>query len=137
VTDRPQPIFSLQKLVLLQHTDATQVIFFPAQLEWAVETFEKFLLSRGTGTNHLMTSPYRLPVVHVESEYLNPIALGEEVTIHLHPLRLGRSSVSSQYTVVNNSSQEIVGSVKLVFVCLDKAAQKSTPLPEWLRELLT
>ncbi len=126
-----------RRKVRLQDTDATGVLYFPEQLKMALEVFEDFLSHHEISWRHLIDSPYLLPVVHAEADYLAPVMVGDELEIYLTVQAVGTKSVTLSYRLVDPKRQLDVGTAKIIHVAVDKETRTSVPLPDFLRTILT
>lgn len=122
--------------VRLQDTDATGVLYFSQQLKLSLEAFEQLLKEGGFSLRALLTSPYLLPIVHVESDYKKPLRVDDEIEIRLHVEKIGTSSFTIQYQIWDIKEMHEAGSAKIVHVVMLKETGKSTPIPEALLTLL-
>jgi YbgC/YbaW family acyl-CoA thioester hydrolase len=123
--------------VRLKDTDATGVLYFAEQFKFALVTFEEFLKVRGFAWKDLMASPYFLPVVHAQSDYLAPLMVGDPLEITLTVGELGTSSIPLNYTFRNPEKNCEVGRAKIIHVLVDKQTRASVPIPDFLREILS
>lgn len=123
--------------IRMHDTDAAGVIFFTSQLRIAHETFEVFLDSAGLGLGPLMSrADYRIPIVHVESDYRAPVRLGDDLTVEMTLDRAGQTSFSLRFRLLNTAGAE-VGTVRTVQVAVDAGTWQKRPLPGELRNALT
>lgn len=130
--------FIYRRKVRLQDTDATGVLFFPEQLKMALETFEDFLIHHQMPLRKLIEdSPFLLPVVHAEADYLAPVMVGDELDIHLTVDAVGTKSVTIAYRFVDIKRQIDVGTAKIVHVAVDKLTRQSVEVPDILRAVLS
>ena len=51
-------MFTYRLKIRLYHTDATEVLFFGHQFQFAMETLEEFLTHKGFSLKSLLASPY-------------------------------------------------------------------------------
>lgn len=128
--------FVHRRKVRLQDTDATGVLYFPEQLKMALETFEDFLSHHQMPLRELIDSPYLLPVVHAEADYLAPVMVGDELDIHLTIEAVGTKSVTLAYRFFDIKRRIDVGTAKIIHVTVDKQTRQSVPIPDILRAFL-
>jgi len=129
--------FTHRRKVRLQDTDATGVLYFPEQLKMALEAFEDFLIHHQLPLRKLIEdSPYLLPVVHAEADYLAPVMVGDELDIHLTVEAVGTKSVTLIYRFVDTKRKIDVGTAKIIHVAVDKQTRQSVPIPDILRVVL-
>lgn len=128
--------FVHRRKVRLQDTDATGVLYFSEQLKMALETFEDFLSHHQMPLRELIDSPYLLPVVHAEADYLAPVMVGDELDIHLIVEAVGTKSVTLAYRFFDIKRKIDVGTAKIIHVSVDKQTRQSAPIPNILKNLL-
>ncbi len=128
--------FTNRRTVRLQDTDATGVLYFPEQLNMALETFEDFLSHHQMPLRKLIDSPYLLPVVHAQADYLAPVMVGDELEIHLTVETVGTKSVTFAYRFVDIKRKIDVGTAKIIHVAVEKQSRQSVPIPDILRAFL-
>ena len=126
-------MFQTSTQIRFAHVDAAAIVFYPRYFEMlnaAVEDwfaamghdFRKLHIDRGIGT----------PTVKLETEFLSPSELGDELSIEIDPRRVGRSSCTFTYLFTGDGRDRLRGQATIV--CMDLAAQISAPWPEELRE---
>lgn len=126
-------MFEYRTQVRMRNTDATGRLFFSEQFNLALEAFEEFLVSINNDVDGLLDQ-MELPIVHAEADYKKSLQLRDSLKIILGITRLGNTSFSVSYFLFNLRTQEKVGSVIIVHVCVDSITKKSIPLPLKLRE---
>lgn len=126
-------MFTQSKTILLQATDATGTIYFPFFLIYAQQALEEAMLSLGHTLPSFFAQGLGLPIVHVEADYHMRVTLGETLQLHFSIENIGNSSFSTR-TLLYNHENILVGSIKIVHVCLFQ--EKTTPIPPFLHTLL-
>jgi YbgC/YbaW family acyl-CoA thioester hydrolase len=129
-------MFLYRTRVRLKDADATGVLYFSEQFGMALEAFEEFIKERGFSLRQLLGSPYLMPVVHAEGDYLAPVMVDDELEISLKVLKLGISSITLQCTFHDPERKIDVGRVEIVHVVVDREKRTSVPIPDFLRTLL-
>ena len=128
--------FKTRRVIRLKDTDAAGVIFFVNYFVFAHDTYELFLEEIGYSLGRIIgQESFLLPIVRAESDYHQMLGLEDEITIVLNVNRIGSTSFTLVYEYFLEN-QELVGSVKTVHVCVDKATLKKRPIPEELRQAL-
>lgn len=125
--------FIYLRTIRLQETDATGVLYFAEQFKIVLEAFEELLVQRGFSFKALTESPYFMPVVHAESDYLAPLYVGDQIEVEAKVERVGTSSVTMGYCLRKIATGEEVGRAKIVHVLVDRETRASVPLPDHLR----
>lgn len=129
-------LFRYNRIIRLQETDATGVLYFAEQLKIALEAFEDFLIHKGFSLNQLIESPYLMPVVHAEADYFAPLKVGDRVNISVALHRLGEKSFTLHYVFHDPVRAIDVGTVTLIHVTVDGKTRSSLPIPESILLLL-
>jgi len=128
-------MFIYRTTVRLKDTDATGVLYFSEQFKFCLEAFEEFLKEAGYPLQQLIhASPFLIPIVHAEGDYLAPLLVDDEIEVHLSVSRIGTSSFTLAYLLHKKNSP--VGKVSIVHTSISKASQKSIPLPEIVLKIL-
>jgi len=121
-------VVSIVRRVAFAETDASGRIHFTAPLRWAEEA-EHLLLLRG-GLRDVTC----FPRVEVRSQYLLPLGFGDEVTVELAVLHVGRTSIGYEWRGRRRAETCFQGRHTVVHV---DAQGSPRALPEALGELLT
>lgn len=123
-------------IVKMQDTDAAGILFFGSQFKMMHEAYEKFLESIDFSFAKLIRkTSFFLPIVHAEADYKWPLFVGDRITISLRIGRIGQTSFTISYTLLNNK-KKIVGLGKTVHVSVNAKNHKKIPLPSPLRRAL-
>lgn len=128
--------FIHRRKVRLQDTDATGVLYFPVQLKMALEAFEDFLIHHQMPLSKILDSPYLMPVVHAEADYLAPVMVGDELDIHVQVEAVGTKSITLFFKFFEIKKKIEVGTAKVVHVTVDRMSRQSVPIPDALRSIL-
>lgn len=129
-------MFTAERRVSLQDTDATGVLYFGQQFKMALEVFEEFLKFKGFPLRALLDSEYLMPVVHTEGDYLAPVQVDDELLISMKIERMGTSSITLGFEFSDSARGIVVGRVKIVHVVVGRETRASVPIPSFLRALL-
>ncbi|WP_417613261.1 acyl-CoA thioesterase [Parasphingorhabdus sp.] len=125
--------FQTSTQVRFAHVDAAGIVFYPRYFEMlngAVEDWFALALGSDFRTMHLERG-IGVPSVQVEAEFMAPSMLGDVLTIHITPTRVGRSSCSYEALFSADGTDRMKANATLV--CMDMASQKSTPWPDEIR----
>lgn len=123
--------FRFRLPIRLRHTDAAGVLFFAEQLVLVHETYEAFMDAQGFSIREILQKrDYALPILHAETDFRQPLRVGDEVEIELLAERIGDTSFTLKHRVHHES--RIVGQGKTVHACIDPKSGQKTPLPEAL-----
>ncbi len=125
--------------VKLFHTDAAGILFYGKIYEFTQETAEAFLEHIGFPLRAMFDGspdhgqPFLLPIVHSEADYLSPMTVGDQITVHLKILRIGETSLTLGFDLFNKDDKK-VATAKTVQVCIDKKTRQKIPLSPLLIE---
>lgn len=122
-------MFEYRTQIRMKNTDATGHLFFSEQFNLALEAFEEFLFNKAMDLDQI-----EMPIVHAEADYKKPLQLRDPLKITLGIKNLGNTSFSVSYFLFHLKTQEEVGSVVIVHVCMDSMTKKPISLPLKLRE---
>lgn len=115
-------------------TDASGRIFYASLLHHFDAAETEFLRSRGVAYGSIEHQPVGFPRVHVECDFSSSLAFDDPMDIAVTVERVGGSSFTLGFEVTVEGRRAARG--KLVIVCIDKATQRATPIPEALRAAL-
>ncbi len=127
-------MFTYSTVIRLRDTDATGVIYFTEQMRLALEAFEAFLLQRGWPLKDLLSSPYLMPIVHAEADYLSALCVDDPVNVKLRIAKVGARSFSVEYEIF--TKERLAGKVQLVHAFIRKGEDKACEIPQEFREKL-
>jgi acyl-CoA thioester hydrolase len=127
--------FIYQTRVRFGDTDASGRIFYASLLNHFDAAETEFLRSRDLTYTSFQESGLGFPRVHVECDYSSALVYDDLMDIAVTVDRVGGASFTLAFAVSVNARHAARG--KLTIVCLDRATQRATSLPERLREALT
>jgi len=123
-------------LVQLHHTDAYGILFFANQLAFCHDAFQIWLTESGHPLAPTRAeAEFVAVVVHVESDYAAPVRLGDRIAVHYGVEKIGTTSFTNRFRLVNQHGVE-VGGCQVVQVVIDPVTSAKAPIPDWLRTLL-
>jgi len=126
--------FTTTAQVRFAHVDAAGIVFYPRYFEMlngAVEDWFAQALDRDFRQMHLIER-IGVPTVKLEATFLSPSELGDELTITITPMQVGRSSCT--YAALFSGDGRDRLRAEGVLVCMDLDTQQSCPWPESVRE---
>ncbi len=129
-------MFIHRETVQLHDTDAYGIIFFSNQLKFCHNAFQDLLETVGERMPPSRPlSGAMLVIVHVASDYLAPVHLGDRLSIEVAIAAFGTTSMTVHYRLANQDGRE-VGRVTSVHVAIDVVSNAKAPLPARLRAAL-
>ena len=117
-------MFSYERIVRIQDTDATGYIYFANLLKIGLEAFEEFLYNQKFSLQDMIASKKILiPIVHTEADFFSPITVGSRLDIQLSVTHIGTKSFthSSEFTLGGKK----VGKSAIVHAAFSPALQQS------------
>lgn len=128
-------MFSYPVTVRLHDTDAAGRLYFANQFRLAHEAYEAFMKACGHPLPALLAKGRQaLPIVHAAADFRTPLSLGQELSVEIKPLRIGKTSFTLVYRLV--AEGRTVGHVTTVHVAIDAKRGSKQPLPARLRAAL-
>lgn len=128
-------MFIAHNKVRMHDTDMAGILYFARQFRFVHDALEDFVSSEGLTFDQVFhEKDFVFVIVHVEADYLAPLKVGDELTVHLSVERIGTSSFSIQYQIFR--SKTLIGTAKTVHVTLDNKTRTTIPIPEELRAKL-
>lgn len=129
-------MYKYKRVVRVQDTDATGVLYFANQLQIGLEALEDFFDSRGIPIGRMIEKKdYLLPVVHVEADFFAPIHVGDILELTLTFPKIGVTSFTHASDVFKKGKR--VGTVTIVHVVYCPKKKKGVPVPQKIKKLFT
>ena len=129
-------MFKYNTRVRLRDTDAFGLIYFTEQLNYCVEAFQEFLIEKDIAiADNPKASPFVLPVVHCQSDFVKPLGLNDSVEVVIKNITTGTTSITLDYIINKDDTQ--VGSATTVHVCIDNKTGKSMPVPQKFKDSIS
>ncbi len=128
-------MFTYKTQIRLHDTDAAGLLFFANQLTIVHDAYELLLEKFGFSFPQMLKGgKYFLPIVHTESDYKAPLAVGNKIAIAIKVGHIGDTSFSFEYTI--HRDKTLVGTAKTVHVTINAKTNTKIPLPAKLRKAL-
>ncbi|MBL0924773.1 MAG: acyl-CoA thioesterase [Sphingomonadaceae bacterium] len=109
------------------HVDAAGIVFYPRYFEMlnaAVEDWFAEDFGRDFRSLHL-EERIGTPTVQLECEFVSPAMLGDEIAVHLTPVKIGNSSCRFAFCFETGNHVRLKGSAVLVGMDLDRQQSRS------------
>ncbi len=131
---RPEPktnsrvVFRKNETIHLDDTDAAGIIFNANLFRICHRVNEEWLSSIQFSIGKMLQErKWGLPVVHWEGDFLRPLQTSQSVTIELEIIRIGASSMTYGYRILDEQS-EVCATASSVHVATDFSGNK-VPIP--------
>ena len=125
--------FETRLKVRFADVDPAGIVFYPRYFEMlngAVEDWFALALSLDFRTMHLERH-IGTPTVRMTVDFIAPGELGDDLTIRITPMQIGRSSCTINALFTGDGRDRV--RVESVLVCMDLQTQRSIPWPEVVR----
>ncbi len=117
--------------VRFEEIDAAGIVYFARFFTWCHDAMAAMLDPIEGGYAGLVrTRKLGFPAVHVEADYLSPLRFGDEVHVHVHVEKAGRSSAHMRFEMTRGDDGRKVATLRHVMALTDLTAFRSTPLPD-------
>lgn len=121
--------FVHHEMVRFAHVDAAGIVFYPRFFEMLNAAVEDWFAALGRDFRALhLEDRIGTPTVRLETEFLAPAMLGDQLEITLTPVKLGNSSCTYRFVFTCAGTERLKG--EGVLVCMDLDAKRSRPWPE-------
>lgn len=125
--------FTTRRKVRFEHCDPAGIVFYPRYLEMINAVVEDwFSDALGIGFGELVASGRGVPTVALETQFHAPSRLGDNLTFHLAPQAVGRTSLTLEITATSNDRQRLTARVTLVLI--DLGSGRPLPWPGGIRQ---
>ena len=134
-------MFIWKDTVRIYDTDAAGLLFFANQFRLINNAFDEFMNKGGFRWTQAGAFAHRksnvggviTAVVHAESDYISPLAAGDQISIEVEPIKVGKSSFHLSYLI--KRGKKLVGKGQTVHACLT-LDKEVIPIPSKLKKYL-
>lgn len=129
---------SLPFHVAWRHADAAGLIHYANIFRYFEDAEHQLLAKSGYDHANVDSQEVTFPRVHVACDYLRPLAVGDSGTVTCTVAKVGRKSITFDFTVVkhNNAGETLCAQGQIVTVALAWATRTGVPVPDALRTAL-
>lgn len=122
--------YEIRHKVRFGDIDGAGIVFYPRYFEMLNASVEDWFENKlGVSFTELhMHRGLGCPTVALDCAFVAPSQLGEQLTISVAPVELGRASCKVAYVVSCDGQERMRASA--VLVCMDLKAHKAAPWPE-------
>src|SRR5689334_16455551 len=114
-------------------TDAQGHVFFGNYLTYFDEAVSGLMRSLNLSYQTLRSQNLDFVYAHAECDYQQRAVFEEILNVHVHPSRIGESTITFECNAHRVSDDELIASGKLVVVMVDTQSGKKTRVPEHVR----
>lgn len=128
-------MYTYKRVIRVQDTDATGVLYFANQLQMGLEAFEDFLNTQEFSIGEMIKkNHYLLPIVHAEADFFAPVFISDVLELTLSFPKIGTTSFTHASDVFRKG--EKVGSVKIIHVVYSPEKKEGVPIPEEFKNII-
>ena len=128
--------FRHRQKVRFRDTDCQGHVFNANYFAYFDDAITDFLEASGVPYPALAERGHDLVLVRAECDFRSSAVLGEELEIHVAVEAFGRTSMTFALRCVEAGSGRTVAEGREVYVVLDRATGRPTPVPGYLRTAL-
>lgn len=129
-------MYTYDTSVKLHDTDAAGVLFFGNYFRLIHEAYENYMAAIGFDFYHIIhEADFLLLIVHAEADFKQPLHVGDKVEIRIRSDKIGRTSFTLGYEVVN-TEDTVVATGETIHANISKETGKPVVIPDGLRAAL-
>jgi YbgC/YbaW family acyl-CoA thioester hydrolase len=128
--------FSTAFKVRYAEIDGQKVVFNSRYLEYADVAATEFWEWSGINTLGPVWTDTEFHVRRNEIDYLKPFVWGDTIRIYVRIARLGTSSMTQRYEMVNDATGELHCTVDMVIVNVHLPTGKAAPIDDAVRQFI-
>ena len=130
--------FSTRITVRFGDADPAGLVYYPIIFHYFHIAMEEFFAARCGITYQRLIDDERIgfPTVNAQAEFFVPLVYGDEAVVEVVVARLGRCSVSFEYSVRRASDAVVCARATLVQVAMNLDERRAIPIPERYRGAL-
>jgi len=122
-----EPLHVENRTVRFQDIDAAGIVFFARIFDYFHDAYAGLMASRGLPLPALLArTDWLVPLVRAEADYQRPLRHGDEVTVAVTAVALGRSSLTVDYLIASGGPCA-TGRTVHVFVAREGFARLEIP----------
>ncbi|MEM7433735.1 MAG: thioesterase family protein [Myxococcota bacterium] len=118
--------------VRFRDTDAQGHVYFANYLVFCDEAWGAYMRHIGFPYQDLAKLGVDTYYVNAQCEYSGSALYEDEVKIETHVTRLGRTSITTEFTVRDDQGNTLA-KASVTSVCVDPTTRETTPIPDQLR----
>jgi len=116
--------------------DANGHVFNTRYLVYVDDALTDLLDESGLGFREEVEDGYLMVLAHTEIDYRTEAVLGDNLATSVGVERIGNSSITFGFRIVEEGSDRVVAVGKEVYVTVDNLERRPIPVPERVRSLL-
>ena len=117
--------------------DRAGIAFFGRVFEYCHAAYEALLVAVDYPLAQVFDDEgWGMPLVHAEADFKRPMRMGEELAVRVTVGRLGKTSVTLDFTVLGVEDAEVRATARHVHACVDMERFAPLEVPARLRQAL-
>ena len=129
--------FKTTTKVRFAHVDGAGIVFYPRYFEMLNSAVEDWFASMGLDFRAMhLDRGIGIPTVRLECEFVAPSVLGDDLTIEIMLVELGRTSFTIACRVSGSANDTVRLTATAVLVCMDLHTKKAIPWADSLKQQL-
>ncbi|MCR8921143.1 tol-pal system-associated acyl-CoA thioesterase [Dasania sp. GY-MA-18] len=120
--------------VYIEDTDAGGIVYYVNYLKFMERARTEYLRSLGFGKNYIFNAELMFVVQSVNTEYLKPAALDDELSVSATVIAAGACQLTMEQLIYRGSELLCRGVVKIV--CVSQQGMNPKRIPKAMREAL-
>lgn len=131
-------LFSTRIKVRFGDADPAGLVYYPVIFHYCHVAMEEFFAERCRISYHLLMRDERIgfPTVNVQTEFFVPLVYGDEVEVAVSVSRLGRSSVTFEYSIRRATDNTLCARSTQIHVAMNLDTRRAVPIPDKYRRIL-
>ncbi|MFN7147237.1 MAG: acyl-CoA thioesterase [Myxococcota bacterium] len=122
--------FSHRHVVRFSEVDPAGILFFSRVAEHCHAAYEAFVAAAGLSVPAYFGGlPWKAPIVRWEVDYHAPSRLGEELTVSIVSVKIGRSSLTFAFRVTGPDGR-LRSSATMIAVCVEGEPLQARGVPD-------
>ena len=129
-------LFRKRRRIRFSETDYAGIMFYPRYIEALNDVVEDWFRDVAGISFDRLLDDFALgsPLISLDTQFLAPNRLGDEIDMTVYPEHLGSSSI--RFRVEATSGEEIRARSNLTHVCVSRDVSQSVPWPDEVRAML-
>ena len=131
-------MFTTPYRVRFSDIDNAGIFYYPRFFHAFHVAFEQFWEEQAKWPYHILLNEDRLgfPTVHIEADFVKPIAFGAPMEIRLGLKHMGRSSLVFRYEMAHRETGDVHVAADITKVLVDMDSFKGIEFPDRIKKVL-
>jgi YbgC/YbaW family acyl-CoA thioester hydrolase len=132
-------IFSTHIKVRFGDCDPAGLVYYPVIFHYCHVAMEEFFAARCSISYHALMRDERIgfPTVNAQTEFFVPLVYGDEAEVEVSVSRVGRSSVTFEYSIRRTNDNTLCARSTQIHVAMNLDTRRAVPIPDKYIKALT